>query len=214
MISRIIPLITVPNCPIVKDPIFMLATFEPSFTPPHTDIKLPIAVVKDIIKGEKPKSPAPKPFVRAFAERAIPKRMASPTLISPDLSKSAISGFSKMLFIDFGLVQSFEGIEFAPFRGRAIRIILRPIMKSKKAPTITGRVPGRILFSHLPKSIPERLKRKAITAIIVFEKMFICIFLMPYEIPTPKLSILADTANPRMINHSIYFHPFSLTLYL
>lgn len=45
MTSRIIPLITVPNCPIVKDPIFMLATFEPSFTPSHTDIKLPIAVV-------------------------------------------------------------------------------------------------------------------------------------------------------------------------
>ncbi len=79
----------------VKEPIRILATFAPNCTPAHTETKLPIDVVKDIAKGQKPKSPAPSPFVRAFAERTIPKRIASHKLISPDYPNLRFQDFPK-----------------------------------------------------------------------------------------------------------------------
>jgi len=163
----------------VKEPIRILATFVPNCTPVHTETKLPIDVVKDIAKGEKPKSPAPSPFVRAFAERAIPKRIASHKLISPDLSKSTISGFSKISFIEVVFDDTCCIFLVKDLRGIASKIILSPIIKSRNAPTIIGNDPGRILFNHLPKNIPDMLNKKEITAIIVLEKRLIRIFRIP-----------------------------------
>jgi hypothetical protein len=61
---------------------------------------------------------------------------------------------------------------------------------------------------HLPNIIPTMLKRKQIAAISKLESHFILTFRTPYDIPTPKLSILDDSAKPNMNNHSILYSPF------
>ncbi len=62
----------------------MFDSFAPSFTPAQMLIKLPIAAVIEIAKGERPSNPAPSPLVSAFADNATPKMTASPQPISPD----------------------------------------------------------------------------------------------------------------------------------
>ena len=76
---------------------------------------------------------------------------------------------------------------------------------------IKGNMPGIIFESHIPKEIPAILIRKQMKLINKFAPKPIRISLIPYEIPTPKLSTLDETAKAKMINqdnvdHSYFFY--------
>jgi hypothetical protein len=77
---------------------------------------------------------------------------------------------------------------------------------------IKGNTPGIIFESHIPKDIPAILIRKQMKLINKFEPKLIRISLIPYEIPTPKLSTLDATAKAKMINqdNEDLFHFFTL----